>query len=393
MSSIPIETYSAKSYRKIFEMLFMGFVLSGVVGSLNAPVLPTFISRWSLDDSSAGFFFTAMYLGSLLGTMISSVVISRGGYQPTLALGYGVVAVGIAGLNFPSYKLALAATVVYGIGYGLLVTASNLWGAEYSGTRRAAAVTLLNLAWGIGAMICPALVLYALRVGHFGVMFWGVAAGALVLAIGFVRSPFLPHRKLERDSVEEVGAPRRGTWIAVGLAFLFFVYVGTENGISGWSAAHAKRVLLAGDSSWALAPILFFFGLLAGRAMASAILLQVKEVWVVYGGLIVAAVGTLVELAAKSRIPLLAGVLVAGLGCSGVYPVFVAWLAEWFGTRARSMGGVMFSLAAIGGASLPWLVGFVSKHTDSLRIGLLVPVAGCVAMLAVTALLRPSARV
>jgi fucose permease len=57
------------------------------------------------------------------------------------------------------------------------------------------------------------------------------------------------------------------------------------------------------------------------------------------------------------------------------------------------MGGVMFSLAAIGGASLPWLVGFVSKHTDSLRIGLLVPVAGCVAMLAVTALLRPSARV
>lgn len=371
----------------------MGFVLSGVVGSLNAPVLPTFIARWSLNDSSAGFFFTAMYLGSLLGTLISSVVISRGGYQPTLALGYGVVAAGIAGLNSPSYRLALAATVIYGVGYGLLVTASNLWGAEYSGARRAAAVTLLNLAWGIGAMICPALVLYALRTAHLGGMFWAVAAGALVLAIGFVRSPFLAHRKAEGDAAAGAFAPKQGIWIVVGLAFLFFVYVGTENGISGWSAAHAKRVLAAGDPSWALAPSLFFFGLLGGRALASAILLRVKEVWVVYGGLVVAGVGTLVELGAKSRMPLLAGVLIAGLGCSGVYPVFVAWLAEWFGARARSIGGVMFSLAAIGGASLPWLVGFVSKHTGSLRLGLLVPVAGCVAMLAATVLLRPSARV
>jgi fucose permease len=46
----------------------------------------------------------------------------------------------------------------------------------------------------------------------------------------------------------------------------------------------------------------------------------------------------------------------------------------------------------LGAASLPWLVGFVSKQANSLRVGLLVPVVGCVSMLVVTALVRAQRR-
>jgi fucose permease len=42
----------------------------------------------------------------------------------------------------------------------------------------------------------------------------------------------------------------------------------------------------------------------------------------------------------------------------------------------------MFSLASLGGASLPWLVGKVSTRFDSLRIGLTVPLASTMLMLA-----------
>ncbi|HUI75196.1 MAG TPA: MFS transporter [Candidatus Acidoferrum sp.] len=392
MTALPTEEYSPRSYRIVFEILFVGFLLSGIIGTLIGPILPTYIARWSLNDSGAGFFLTAMYIGSLTGTLISSVVISRGGYKPTLALGYGLAAIGTAALIQPNYKMALAATVVYGVGYGLLVPATNLWVAEYSGHRRASALNLLNLAWGIGAMGWPPLALYAIRGQHLVGMLTVVGVASLVLALGILWSPFLPYHRGQQNSnrSDETKAP--GLWVAAGLAFLFFIYVGTENGISQWSAAHAKRVLAPGDPSWTLAPMLFFFGLLGGRALASVVLLRVKEIWVVYGGLILAGAATVVTLSAKTRSTLFAGVCAAGLGCSGVYPVFVAWLAKWFGTKARSMGGVMFSLAALGGASLPWLVGFVSKETSSLRIGLWVPVAGCASMLAVTALLRPKSR-
>ena len=42
---------------------------------------------------------------------------------------------------------------------------------------------------------------------------------------------------------------------------------------------------------------------------------------------------------------------------------------------------------------MPWLVGVVSKHYQgSLRIGLVVPLAGCAIMLTTIAVLRPSRR-
>lgn len=383
---------NSSSYRTIFAVLFTGFVLSGIVGTLNGPILPTFIARWSLDDARAGLFFTVFYLGSLGGTLLSSLVIARGGYKPALATGYVLTAIGIAALNAPSHGLALAATAIYGSGYGLLVPATNLWVAEYSGHRRAAALNLLNLAWGLGAIVCPILVLYAVRNQHFSGLLWSVAAGASVLAIAQFLSPYKSHEESKGVEKGEGSAQTPGIGVAVGLAFLFYVYVGVETATSGWAAAHAKRVMQAGDPRWALAPTLFFVGLLSGRALASVILLHVKELWAMYCGLVLASVGILAVLLSTTRGILLASAGLAGLGCSVVFPTLVGWLAKWFGVRARKMAGVMFSLAAIGGASLPWIVGFVSKTFGSLRVGLVVPLAGCLAMLTVIALLRPHRR-
>jgi fucose permease len=47
----------------------------------------------------------------------------------------------------------------------------------------------------------------------------------------------------------------------------------------------------------------------------------------------------------------------------------------------------MFNLAGLGGATLPWLVGFTSTRANSLRIGLLVPLLGAIAMLILNFLL------
>ncbi|MGC2793539.1 MAG: hypothetical protein WA899_16050, partial [Candidatus Sulfotelmatobacter sp.] len=46
---------------------------------------------------------------------------------------------------------------------------------------------------------------------------------------------------------------------------------------------------------------------------------------------------------------------------------------------------IMFALAGMGGAVMPWFVGLTSTRTGSLRAGLLVPLAGCLAMLGLIA--------
>jgi fucose permease len=90
---------------------------------------------------------------------------------------------------------------------------------------------------------------------------------------------------------------------------------------------------------------------------------------------------------------LFGGAFLAGLGLASLFPIFIAWLSKWFGERARKVGGVMFALAALGSASMPWLVGVVSKLSHgNLRVGLLVPLVGCAVMLALIGLLRPGTR-
>jgi hypothetical protein len=91
-------------------------------------------------------------------------------------------------------------------------------------------------------------------------------------------------------------------------------------------------------------------------------------------------------------VTLFGGAFFAGLGLASLYPIYIAWLSKWFGERARKVGGVMFALAAAGSATMPSLVGLLSHMSGSLRIGLMVPVAGCAVMLTVVALLRPNTR-
>ena len=183
-----------------------------------------------------------------------------------------------------------------------------------------------------------------------------------------------------------------GTGVAALLGILFFVYVGTEVGTSYWAPAHTQRATVWSSNTWALAPMFFFAGLLGGRGAAAAILLHLKEATVAITGLLLAATGESIFLAGHSPVTLFGGAFLAGLGLASIFPILIAWLSKWYGTRARKVGGVMFALAALGSAFVPPLVGVVSRYAGSLRIGLLVPLAGCALMLTVIGILRPGTR-
>jgi fucose permease len=98
--------------------------------------------------------------------------------------------------------------------------------------------------------------------------------------------------------------------------------------------------------------------------------------------------GVLLIIGANSPRVAIAGLAIAGLGCASIYPIYISWFSQWYGAAARRLGGVVFSTASLGASALPWLVGFISTHTESLRVGLLVPLAGCFVMLGLLAFLR-----
>lgn len=387
-----LEKAPHSSQRLIFGLLCAGFVVNGIVISFIGPILPVFMAQWGLDDSRAGLFSFVQFSGSFAGVLLSSALISAKGFKPAITLGVAMLGIGFALLNAPTFALALAASGIYGLGYGFATPGTNLWVGENYGERRASALSIMNLAWGAGAISSSPLAMLTVRTSRVTPFLYFVGAICAVLALVLLRMPFgkPPHEEDSAPAATKANAA--GTGVAALLGVLFFVYVGTEIGTSYWAPAHAQRATLWSSNTWTLSPMFFFAGLLGGRGAVAAILLRWKEVTVAVGGLLLAATGELIFLTGRSHVGLFGGAFLAGLGLSGLFPIFIAWLSKWFGARARKVGGVMFALAAGGSALMPPLVGVVSRYVGSLRIGLLVPVAGCIIMLAVIALLRPGTR-
>jgi len=356
-----------------------GFVVAGVATVLLGPLLPVLISRWSLSDERAGLFFTVQFTSNMLGLASLSALLPRRGYKFTLVLGFAAIALGLAGLNASSHLGGLAATAVYGYGLGLVLSSSNLWVAETAETRRVAALSILNFAWGVGAIACPPLVLLAQRRGEVSWFLYGVAAAAVCAALVLaVMNLGVPARK--QDAAEApVQLSSRMTVIALGV--LFYLYVGAENSLAGWVAELTKRMGVAPKDLWALAPMFFWGGLLGGRAFVPVNPLRKRERALVITGLLMGLAGSAALLAMKTFWGVAACVGLAGLGLAGVYPVFLAWMAKYLGARARRIGNILFAMAALGGATMPWVVGFFSAREGDLRAGLLVPVVACLAML------------
>ena len=366
--------------------------MNGIVISLIGPILPMFMAKWGLNDSRAGLFSLIQFSCSFVGVLVSSPLISSKGFKPAITMGLAFLGVGFALLNASTFVLALAASGIYGLGYGFATPGTNLWVGESFGERRASALSIVNLAWGAGAISSSPLAMLAMRTSHVSLLLYAVGALSAALVVVLLRMPFgKPHQ--EDGSASGPGSSRiAGTGVAALLGILFFVYVGTEVGTSYWASAHAQRAAAWSSDTWALAPMFFFAGLLGGRGAAAAILLHLKEVTVAVAGLLLAATGESIFLTGHSQLTLFGGAFLAGLGLASIFPILIAWLSKWYGTRARKVGGVMFALAALGSALVPPLVGVVSRYAGSLRIGLVVPLVGCALMLTIISILRPGTR-
>jgi len=359
-------------------VLHGGFIVTGIVTTLIGPILPILISRWSLTDRRAGLFFTAQFCGSMVGVASLGKLIKLG-YRHTFVCGFSLIAAGVAGLNLSNNVAALAATAVFGCGLGQTLSAANLWVAEVARLRRVAALSILNVMWGIGAIVCSPLVMLAQRQGATSWLLCAIATSSALTAAILYSSNLEPESALE-DGLSPADRPNIGEKRIVSLAALFFLYVGSENSVAGWVGALTKRINHGSGDSWALAPMFFWGGMLAGRALVPLLPLRRGERGMVARGLVLAAASICVLAQTRTFAGVAIAATTTGIGFAPIFPILIAWLVKAFGERSRQIGTIMFTLAGMGGATMPWLVGLVSTGTGSLRAGLLVALAACVSM-------------
>jgi len=376
----PLDPRSAKA---LTLSGYASFVPVGIVTVLLGPLLPTLSARWSLNYSQAGALFTAQYVASTLAVAVSGALASRWGFRFPIKSGLVLTAAGAALLLTGPRLLGIISIAAYGAGLGLTVPAANLLVAEVNPERRSAALNLLNFCWSAGAVACPFLVAAAAKSHRVPLLLAAVAAFSLLVAIGISTMPSSivePVASRRCCGQAEPGVSRReNAWAA--LAALFFIYVGTENAFGGWVASYSKSLGSMTAATAVITPAFFYASLMLGRWLAPLLLRKIADVRLAQVGLGVACTGMAGLVLSHQLLGVGVSASLAGLGLSSVYPITISLLSHEFGFAASRVGSVMFTLANLGGGSLPWAVGVASNRFGTLKAGLAVPLIGGIAML------------
>jgi len=362
--------------------VYAGFVLTGVITTLLGPLIPVLAAKWRVGDDKIGYMFTAQFVGALCGTLATGSLFRRLGYVRPIAAAFFLMFAGTVGLALSPWPAGLASVLINGLGLGIVIPGTNLYVAEAATSRPAAALSTLNFLWGVGAVSGPPAIAMISRTRgmvfpHFALAILLAITGVLIIAVG-ERS----HPEWARAEPGAAGHGRsQGRGLAVLIALFIFLYVGMENSIGGWAAAYAGRITTWPESAWPLVPLVFWGALMAGRGAAPPVLGRITEHRLVLAALAGAVAGNVVIISAASGAALIGGTLIAGLSFATLYPITVATLSRIYGSGAAQLGSFVFGMAALGGATLPWVVGLVSERLGSLRLGLLVPLAASVAMI------------
>jgi MFS transporter, FHS family, glucose/mannose:H+ symporter len=349
------------------------FVIAGLCTVMLGPLLPILMAHWQIQDAKAGTLFTAYFTGNFVGAWFATRNL-RSSLVYGAALS-GVACLSLARLNFNAAHIAL---FCMGLGLGAGLTAGNVIVGTVIPAARTRLLTLLNVAWGVGAISCSLLLRLSLHAGISSFFF----ATAFCLVFSALVSTAIP-RSANPPSPPDAYSPEDShtvpTFALLAFACAIALYVGIENALGGWLPSYAIR---SNPSLHATSIALYFWTAeLIGRLVVSTLLPFLPEaiLFRISLGMLILLEVLLSAVSHPSATQVVGLVILAALALAPLFPLIVSFMLARTGSQTRL--GPLFATASLGGASLPWLTGVISTHFHGLHAGLFVPATAAVFLL------------
>jgi MFS family permease len=300
-----------------------GFAALGVFWGVWGAALPAVQRRSGATDAELGLSLLLVGLGALVSMRATGVVMDRVGPRLT------PVSVGVFGLVGVLPGLAESPAALYlsslflGAASGAMDVAINADAVHWEvDTGRA----ILNLAHACfsAAVVAGSLATGFLRwQGAGAAVVFGLSAVVVVLTAVAIRVSPAPswHRPDEDERTRFF--QRFPSWL-VAIGALGAIAFWIEGTWQDWGAVYLERTLSAGPGVSALAPALFASAMTAGRLSAHRLARPGSERAVLVAGAALAGVGSGLAAVAPATPVALAGIVVAGAGCSVCAPTIVS---------------------------------------------------------------------
>ncbi len=329
-------------------------------------VVPHLRDELGLDYLVGGLHVAAFAAGSLVAGSASSRLERRVGRHRVVWSGAVLLAAATIGLTAGrTVAETITATLLMGVGGGLVLATVQATLADHHGPLRTVALTEANVAASVAYLVLIGMFSLAAAL-HAG---WRVA---VLVSLVVPLAVWGRHRSATFDTSPTVQAARG----RLPLAFWVFCSVlvcttAAEWCITAWGASFVEDALGVSTDTAVSLMVGYFGGVLLGRVVGSRLARRHDPTVLLGLALVVALVGFGVMWPSASPAQALAGLALLGVGLGNLFPMGVSVAVGLAPEQAGSASGRAVAVASLAVLLAPLLVGTVAD-TTSLKAALTV---------------------
>ncbi len=357
----------------LLAIIYLSFISLGLPDGMLGAAWPTMYPEFDVPVSYAGLLAMFISAQTVISSLLSDRLTKRFGAGKVTAVSVAMTMIALFGFSVSTsmWHLFLWA-IPYGLGGGSVDASLNNYVALHYESRH---MSWLHCMWGVGAMLGPYIMSFALTNGqgwNMGYRYVGIVQ--IVLTIILICS--LPLWKKPQDAINGVAQAATNKPLtlkeiialpgAKEIMIVFFGYCALEQTAGLWASSY--MVLQRGISADTAARYasLFYLGITIGRAASGFITMKLNDRSMIRLGLGIITFGVLVLLIPTSvDVISLVGLVLVGLGCAPIYPCVIHSTPDYFGAdKSQAVIGVQMASAYVGSCVAPPVFGWIANHVS-----------------------------
>ena len=347
-------------YSFLLALIYLAFISLGLPDSLLGAGWPVMHTELGVSVSFMGIISMVISGGTIVSSLLSDKLTHKFGTRAVTVASVLLTVAALFGFSFSgSFSMLIIFAVPYGLGAGAIDAALNNYVALHY---KAKHMSWLHCFWGVGAIISPFIMSFALKNLNWNSGYRIV--GFIQLAIALLLLVTLPVWKINKT--ESIADTKRvGLTAALkikGVPFLligFFAYCAAEAAAMYWASTYFTEVKgISGDRAASFAA-LFYIGITLGRFASGFITERLGDRRMILLGTGILACGIMILLIpVQSYMTAFAAFLVIGFGCAPIYPCIIHSTPANFGAEnSGAIIGIQMASAYVGSTFIPPLFG------------------------------------
>lgn len=347
-------------YSFLLALIYLAFISLGLPDSLLGAGWPVMHTELGVSVSFMGIISMVISGGTIVSSLLSDKLTHKFGTCAVTVTSVFLTVAALFGFSFSgSFSLLIIFAVPYGLGAGAIDAALNNYVALHY---KAKHMSWLHCFWGVGAIISPFIMSFALKNLNWNSGYRIV--GFIQLAIALLLLVTLPVWKINKTE-STADTKRVGLTAALkikGVPFLligFFAYCAAEATAMYWASTYFTEVKgISGDRAASFAA-LFYIGITLGRFASGFITERLGDRRMILLGTGILACGIMILLIpVRSYMTAFAAFLVIGFGCAPIYPCIIHSTPANFGAEnSGAIIGIQMASAYVGSTFIPPLFG------------------------------------